>query len=417
MSVTNLTAVAVSTTEIDLSVTADNPFDIDSSPDGSTWTSLVTGQTSSPYQHTGLSPSQRVYYRCTDDAGANYAYSDAYTLPAVPTGLTASTADSGKVSLAWDAASGAASYVVLRSYDGGRTTTTLTQTCTGTSYDDTGVKVGNLAQYRVRSAVGSDAGVSSSPSDPATGLRPLSASHLPALSAVESSATTIDPSTLLPGASGTASGGIDPANIVSASFVVTGHNNYVGGSAGSYPTTASSQASQLATDQAAVLAKAAYIDSSQTILSQQGTLDLSNLTTGNIADGVTIGAVEGTFTHTADYQAKTASILLSAIFQSMVASGTTLHATSGNSSVVGTFTHTSDYTANSDIAASIAANYTANTDVAANYTANTLSVALFAIPTDVVVSGERIEATSGGGYITGTAPSSGGGITTVILII
>ena len=397
-------------------MTADNPFDIDSSPDGSTWTSLVTGQTSSPYQHTGLSPGQRVYYRCTDDAGASYAYSDAYTLPVAPVGVTATTNASGGIEVEWSSVSGVSGYVIERSYDGGVTWVELTHTGNVT-YNDTGVKVGNLAQYRVRSAVGSDAGVSSSPSDPATGLRPLSASHLPALSAVESSATTIDPSTLLPGASGTASGGIDPANIVSASFVVTGHNNYVGGSAGSYPTTASSQASQLATDQAAVLAKAAYIDSSQTILSQQGTLDLSNLTTGNIADGVTIGAVEGTFTHTADYQAKTASILLSAIFQSMVASGTTLHATSGNSSVVGTFTHTSDYTANSDIAASIAANYTANTDVAANYTANTLSVALFAIPTDVVVSGERIEATSGGGYITGTAPSSGGGITTVILII
>lgn len=67
------------------------------------------------------------------------------------------------------------------------------------------------------------------------------------------------------------SGGIDPADIVAASWVVVGHNNYVGGDAGTYPTTATSQAAQLMTDQAEVAGFLENIDGGTTILGQVGT--------------------------------------------------------------------------------------------------------------------------------------------------
>jgi hypothetical protein len=57
------------------------------------------------------------------------------------------------------------------------------------------------------------------------------------------------------------------SGVVAASFVVIGHDNYSGGSAGSYPTTATTQAA----DVAAVTAKAAYIQKPQTILGVSGT--------------------------------------------------------------------------------------------------------------------------------------------------
>jgi hypothetical protein len=80
------------------------------------------------------------------------------------------------------------------------------------------------------------------------------------------------------------------SSVVAASFVVTGHSNYPGGDAGTYPTTATSQAAQLATDQAAVLAAAGYIDSTQTVLGQQGTLDMTlyTLKSGVVAAAYTV---------------------------------------------------------------------------------------------------------------------------------
>lgn len=67
------------------------------------------------------------------------------------------------------------------------------------------------------------------------------------------------------------------SDIVSADYVVVGNDNYVGGSPGTYPTTATSQAAQLATDQGVVLAAAEYITTDVTDLlgTVDGTLDMS----------------------------------------------------------------------------------------------------------------------------------------------
>jgi hypothetical protein len=68
-----------------------------------------------------------------------------------------------------------------------------------------------------------------------------------------------------------------PANIVEKEWVVVGHYRYDGGDEGTYPTTTTSQAAQLATDQAAVAAVAASISTTVTDLlgTVDGTLDLS----------------------------------------------------------------------------------------------------------------------------------------------
>jgi hypothetical protein len=79
------------------------------------------------------------------------------------------------------------------------------------------------------------------------------------------------------------------ADVVSASWVVVGHSNYVGGSPGTYPTTETTQAAQLATDQAAVAAKLENIDGGVIILSQEGTgLNLATLTAALSAAGLTL---------------------------------------------------------------------------------------------------------------------------------
>lgn len=77
---------------------------------------------------------------------------------------------------------------------------------------------------------------------------------------------------LIRGASyeGSAIAGIPVGDIVGAQWVVVGHNNYVGGSSGTYPTTATSQAAQYAADQLLVAAKTDNIDGGVLILGQEG---------------------------------------------------------------------------------------------------------------------------------------------------
>jgi hypothetical protein len=62
------------------------------------------------------------------------------------------------------------------------------------------------------------------------------------------------------------------SNVVSPSYVVTGNNNYVGGSAGTYPTSATTAAAQLVTDTAAVTAQQAGFPAETTILGVSGTM-------------------------------------------------------------------------------------------------------------------------------------------------
>jgi hypothetical protein len=75
------------------------------------------------------------------------------------------------------------------------------------------------------------------------------------------------------------------SGVVAASFVVTGHDNYMGGSAGSYQTTAASKEDQLATDVAAVNAAKANILNTATILTVTGTYAASGDYASGYSDG------------------------------------------------------------------------------------------------------------------------------------
>ena len=76
---------------------------------------------------------------------------------------------------------------------------------------------------------------------------------------------------------------------VDPEWVVTGHDNFVGGSHGTYPTTATSKAEQLAADRILVLAQAASIKDDATILGVDGTYDFA----AAIAAGHDAGYDEG----------------------------------------------------------------------------------------------------------------------------
>jgi hypothetical protein len=128
------------------------------------------------------------------------------------------------------------------------------------------------------------------------------------------------------------------AGVVDASWVVVGHDNYAGGSAGSYPTTATSQAAQLSADQAAVDAGKADIKDTRTILGVTGTLDMGLYT---LISGV-VGAVDVRF-GTARYSGgstgtchvPTASQVLSPVAVDATTGNVTLPA-DGSNVVVGT---------------------------------------------------------------------------------
>ncbi len=73
------------------------------------------------------------------------------TVPAVPTGLTA-TAGDGSVSLSWSASSGADSYIVQRAQTSGGPYTTIAANVTTTSYADSGLTNGTTYYYVIRAS-------------------------------------------------------------------------------------------------------------------------------------------------------------------------------------------------------------------------------------------------------------------------
>jgi len=75
------------------------------------------------------------------------------------------------------------------------------------------------------------------------------------------------------------------ANVVAETWVVVGHDNYVGGTPGEYPTIATSQAAQLATDKDAVTAGKASLKDDTTILTIDGTYDFTTAIAAGYASG------------------------------------------------------------------------------------------------------------------------------------
>ncbi len=174
---TNLSATSTSSSQINLSWTApsDNGgsaitgYQIERSPDGSTWSTIVsnTGSTSTTYSDTGLSPSTAYTYRVSainsvgvsspsNTASATTSSSITTTVPQPPTGLAASATSSSAINLSWSAPSdngGSAitGYMIERSTDSGTTWSTIVSNTgsTSTAYSDTGLAPSTTYTYRV----------------------------------------------------------------------------------------------------------------------------------------------------------------------------------------------------------------------------------------------------------------------------
>src|SRR5439155_15609330 len=148
----NLTAGAVSTSEIDLTWTnnASNAsgFVVNRSTDGVTFSQLAVLGNVTSYKDTGLSAGSKCYYEvaATNGAGtsafsnvANATTTAAQSPPAAPSNLTAGAVSTSEIDLTWtNNASNASGFVVNRSTDG-VTFSQLAVLGNVTSYKDTGL--------------------------------------------------------------------------------------------------------------------------------------------------------------------------------------------------------------------------------------------------------------------------------------
>ena len=158
-----LTPSVVSTSEIDLAWTAPTGatnFKLERSLNNTTWTTIVpspafTGSSAS-YNDTGLAAGTTYYYRISAISAAGTAapatVASAITLPVAPT-LTATATTTTSNTLTWTAVTGATSYKIESSVNGGTSWTTLATQST-LSYVDTGLSSDNLIEYRVSATNG-----------------------------------------------------------------------------------------------------------------------------------------------------------------------------------------------------------------------------------------------------------------------
>ncbi|WP_239618031.1 lytic polysaccharide monooxygenase [Cohnella mopanensis] len=124
---------------------------------GGPYTNVLTGVTATSYTNTGLTNGMVYYYvvSASNSAGesANSSQASATpiagtTIPAAPTGLTA-TAGNAQVALSWTASAGATSYTVKRATTSGGPYTNVATGVTATSYTNTGLTNGTAYYYVV----------------------------------------------------------------------------------------------------------------------------------------------------------------------------------------------------------------------------------------------------------------------------
>ncbi|WEK54901.1 MAG: glycoside hydrolase family 48 protein [Candidatus Cohnella colombiensis] len=144
---------------------------------GGTYTNVATGVTATSYTNTGLTNGTTYYYvvsasnsvgESANSAQVSATPSAGVTIPAAPTGLTA-TAGNAQVALSWTASSGATSYTVKRATTSGGTYTNVATGVTATSYTNTGLTNGTTYYYVVSASnsagsSGNSAQVSATPS-------------------------------------------------------------------------------------------------------------------------------------------------------------------------------------------------------------------------------------------------------------
>ena len=162
---TNLTASAVSSSQINLSWT-DNASDeagfrIERSPDGTAFAEIATvGANVTAYADAGLTAATQYWYRVrayNNTGTSSYAGpASATTLappppPPPPTNLTATAASTSRINLSWtDNASNESGFRIERSPDGTTFAEIATVGANTTSYANTGLTAATQYRYRVR---------------------------------------------------------------------------------------------------------------------------------------------------------------------------------------------------------------------------------------------------------------------------
>jgi fibronectin type 3 domain-containing protein len=161
--VTGLTAVASSTSQIDLAwdpADRADSYTVKRSTGGGAYTGIATGVTSTSYADTGLAEFQSYTYVVaavnTHGPSSNSAPATATTLPSsapsAPAGVTATaTGNTGAIEITWNANAITGSYTLKRSTTSGGSYATVASGLTGTTYQDTALTNG-VTYYYVLSA-------------------------------------------------------------------------------------------------------------------------------------------------------------------------------------------------------------------------------------------------------------------------
>ncbi|WP_407643526.1 glycoside hydrolase family 6 protein [Cohnella endophytica] len=147
---------------------------------GGPYTNVATGVTATSYTNTGLTNGTTYYYvvSASNSAGesanstqASATPSTGVTIPAAPTGLTA-TAGNAQVALSWTASSGATSYTVKRATTSGGPYTNVATGVTATSYTNTGLTNGTTYYYVVSASnsAGESTNSTQASATPSTGV-------------------------------------------------------------------------------------------------------------------------------------------------------------------------------------------------------------------------------------------------------
>ncbi len=163
---TGLSATAVSSSRINLAWTDngnnEDGFRIERSTDNLVFTEIATvGPNVATYSNTGLAIPTTYYYRVRAyNVGGNSGYSNtasatllvlALTPPSAPSGLSAATASSNQINLAWtDNSSNESGFQIERSLDNVVFTQIATAAANQTTYSDQGLVVASTYFYRVR---------------------------------------------------------------------------------------------------------------------------------------------------------------------------------------------------------------------------------------------------------------------------
>lgn|GEM_PF-2050235 len=202
--VTNLSATAASTSEIDLTWSLNAPnaaaIEVDQSANGTDWQTLtdsLPGSTTSYADTSGLSEATQYFYRVSaiwpagPSAFANTA--DAWTLANAPSDLTKQVVNTNEIDLSWVNNSAVTVFQIERSDDG--TNFYPLGTSDGTSYADTSAGDGSTYTYCIDALNGAeDPSAPSNTASGSTALAPPSGLTATAVSASEINLTWNDDS-------------------------------------------------------------------------------------------------------------------------------------------------------------------------------------------------------------------------------